>query len=101
MKWQRRLNIGLTIALTTAFILLGIFSFRQSYCRTFECLIDLYGGFKYYFCVLFDLPTEGLPSVTDYSKIMQWAVLLPSDFDSFKVKATTYFSMLFSKENFL
>ena len=101
MKWQRRLNIALTIALTTAFILLGIFSFRQSYCRTFECLIDLYGGFKYYFCVLFDLPTEGLPSVTDYSKIMQWAVLLPSDFDSFKVKATTYFSMLFSKENFL
>ena len=69
MKWQRRFNIALTIALTTAFILLGIFSFRQSYCRTFECLIDLYGGFKYYFCVLFDLPTEGLPSVTDYSKI--------------------------------
>ena len=61
MKWQRRFNIALTIALTTAFILLGIFSFRQSYCRTFECLIDLYGGFKYYFCVLFDLPTEGLP----------------------------------------
>ena len=44
MKWQRRLNIGLTIALTTAFILLGIFSFRQSYCRTIEALIDLYGG---------------------------------------------------------
>ena len=101
MKWQRRLNIGLTIALTTAFILLGIFSFRQSYCRTFECLIDLYGGFKYYFCVLFDLPTKGLPSVTDYSKVMEWTAILPSDFDSFKVKATTYFSMLFSKENFL
>ena len=58
MKWQRRLNIALTIALTTAFILLGILTFRQSYCRTFEALIDLYGGFKYYFRVLFDLPTS-------------------------------------------
>lgn len=101
MKWQRRLNIALTIALTTAFVLLGIFTFRQSYCRTFEALIDLYGGFKYYFRVLFDLPTSGLPSVTDYSKVMEWTVILPSDFESFKVNATTYFSMLFSKENFL
>ena len=101
MKWQRRLNIALTIALTTAFILLGIFTFRQSYCRTFEGLIDLYGSFKYYFCVLFGLPTDGLPSVTDYSKVMEWTVILPSDFESFKVNATTSFSMLFSKENFL
>ena len=101
MKWQRRLNIALTLALTTAFILLGIFTFRQSYCRTFEALIDLYGGFKYYFRVLFGFKTEGLPSVTDYSKVMEWTVILPSDFESFKVNATTYFSMLFSKENFL
>ena len=101
MKWQRRLNISLTIVLTTAFILLGIFTFRQSYCRTIEALIDLYGGFKYYFRVLFGLPTDGLPSVTDYSKVMEWTVILPSDFESFKVNATTYFSMLFSKENFL
>ena len=101
MKWQRRLNIALTIALTTAFILLGILTFRQSYCRTFEALIDLYGGFKYYFRVLFGFGAEGLPSVTDYSKAMEWTVILPSDFESFKFNATTYFSMIFSKENFL
>ena len=101
MKWKRRLNITLTIVLTTAFILLGIFTFRQSYCRAIEALIDLYGGFKYYFCVLFGFGTEGLPSVTDYSKVMEWTVILPSDFESFKVNAITYFSMLFSKENFL
>ena len=101
MKWQRRFNITLTTTLTTAFILLGIFTFRQSYCRTIEALIDLYGGFKYYFRVLFDLPTSGLPSVTDYSKVMEWTAILPSDFESFKVNATTYFSMLISKEKFL
>ena len=101
MKLQRRLNITLTIALTTIFILLGVFTFRQSYCRIIEALIDLYGGFNYYFHVLFGFETEGLSSVTDYSKIMQWTVILPSDFESFKVNATTCFSMLFSKENFL
>ena len=96
MKWQRRFKITLTIALTTVFILFGVFVFGVAYQRTFEALIDLYGGFKYYFCVLFGLPTDGLPSVTDYSKVMEWTVILPSDFEGFKVNATTYFSMLFS-----
>ncbi len=101
MKWQRRFNIMLTIAFTTAFILLGVFVFGVVYQRVFEALIDLYGGFKHYFCVLFGLPTNDLPSVTDYSKVMEWTTILPSDFESFKVNATTYFSMLISKENFL
>lgn len=101
MRLQKRLNIALTIALTIAFILLGTFVFRVAYCRYKEALIDLYDSFKYYFCVLFGFGTEGLPSVTDCSRIMQWTVILPSDFESFKDNATMYFSMLFSKENFL
>lgn len=75
--------------------------FGVAYQRVFEALIDLYGGFKYYLCVLFGLPTNDLPSVTDYSKVMEWTVILPSDFEGFKVNTTAYFSMLFSKENFL
>lgn len=101
MKWQRRFNITLTIALTTVFILLGVFVFGVAHQRVFEALIDLYGGFKYYFCVLFGLEPSGLPSVTDYSKVMGWTEILPSDFDGFKVNTAAYFSMLFSKENFL
>ncbi len=101
MRLQKRLNIALTIALTIAFILLGAFVFRVAYCRTIEALIDLYGSFKYYFCVLFGLPTEVLPSITDYSRVMDRSVILPSDFENFKVNVTTYFSILFSKENFL
>ena len=101
MKWQRRFNITLTIALTIAFILLGVFAFGVAYQRVFEALIDLYGGFKYYFCVLFGLEPSELPSVTDYSKVMGWTEILPSDFDGFKVNTAAYFSMLFSKENFL
>lgn len=101
MKWQKRLNIALTVALTIAFILFGVLVFGVAYQRVFEALIDLYGGFKYYLCVLFGLPTNDLPSVTDYSKVMEWTVILPSDFEGFKVNTTAYFSMLFSKENFL
>ena len=101
MKWQRRFNITLTIALTTVFILFGVFVFGVAYQRIFEALIDLYGGFKYYLCVLFGLPTNDLPSVTDYSKVMERTTILPSDFESFKVNAIMYFSMLFNKENFL
>lgn len=101
MKWQKQLNIALTVALTIAFILFGVLVFGVAYQRVFEALIDLYGGFKYYLCVLFGLPTNDLPSVTDYSKVMEWTVILPSDFEGFKVNTTAYFSMLFSKENFL
>ena len=101
MKWQRRLNIGLTIVLTTVFILLGVFVFRLSYYRSFEALIDLYGSFKYYFCVLFGFETNGLPSVTGYSKIIESVSILPSDIDGFKSNAGTYFTILISKENFL
>ena len=101
MRLQKRLNIALTIALTIAFILLGAFVFRVAYCRSFEALIDLYGSFKYYFCVLFGFETNGLPSVTGYSKIIESVPILPSDIEGFKNNATTYFSRLISKENFL
>lgn len=101
MKWQKRLNICFTVMLTSVFILLGIFVFRQSYCRVIEALIDLFGGFKYYLCTLFEIETSGLPSVTEYSKVIEWTAILPSDFENFKVNATEYFTTLVSKANFL
>ena len=101
MKWQRRLNIWLTIALITAFILLGVFVFRIAYVRTFEGLIDLYGSFKYYFCVLFGLSTDNVPTVTRYSEVLDWSIFLPADFELFKVNAVTFFNLFISKENFI
>ena len=101
MKWQRRLNIALTVALTIAFILLGAFVFRVAYCRTIEALIDLYGSFKYYFCVLFGFPVDGIPSVAERSKVLNWDVILPADFETFKANCISFFSLFTSKENFL
>lgn len=101
MKWQRRFNITLTTTLTTAFILLGIFTFRQSYCRTIEALIDLYGSFKYYFCVLFGFPVEGIPSVMERSKVLNWDAILPADLETFKANCISFSRLFTSEENFL
>lgn len=101
MRLQKRLNIALTVAFTIAFILLGAFVFRVAYRRTFEGLIDLYGSFKYYFCVLFGFPVDGIPSVAERSKVLNWDVILPADFETFKANCISFFSLFTSKENFL
>ena len=101
MRLQKRLNIALTVALTIAFILLGAFVFRVAYCRTFEGLIDLYGSFKYYFCVLFGFPVDGIPSVAERSKVLNWDVILPADFETFKANCISFFRLFICKENFL
>lgn len=100
MRLQKRLNIALTVALTIAFILLGAFVFRVAYCRTFEALIDLYGSFKYYFCVLFGFPVDGIPSVAERSKVLNWDVILPADFETFKANCIAFFRLFISEENF-
>lgn len=100
MRLQKRLNIALTVALTIAFILLGAFVFRVAYCRTFEALIDLYGSFKYYFCVLFGFSVDGIPSVAERSNVLNWDVILPADFETFKANCISFFGLFTSKENF-
>ena len=101
MRLQKRLNIALTVAFTIAFILLGAFVFRVAYCRTIEGLIDLYGSFKYYFCVLFGFSVDGIPSVAERSKVLNWDVILPADFETFKANCISFFRLFISKENFL
>ena len=101
MRLQNRLNIALTVALTIAFILLGAFVFRVAYCRTFEALIDLYGSFKYYFCVLFGFSVDGIPSVAERSNVLNWDVILPADFETFKANCISFFRLFTSKETFL
>ena len=101
MRLQKRLNIALTVALTIAFILLGAFVFRVAYCRTIEALIDLYGGFKYYFCVLFGFSVDGIPSVAERSNVLNWDVILPADFETFKANCISFFRLFISKENFI
>ena len=67
MKNRLRLNICVTIVITAALILLGVFVFKSSYLRIFEAICDVISSVKYYFLVLFGSPPDELPSVTEYS----------------------------------
>ncbi len=95
-----RKHIVLSIALSLAFIMLGIFVFRESYLRFFETLCDLGRSIAYYFCEIFGIKNKIVPTVKEYSHILQWDILLPSDFDSFQASVKNFFILLFSGENF-
>lgn len=99
MKRLRVFNITLTVLLSLLFIMLGIFHFGSSYLRLFESLGDLWQSVRYFFSMIFGLNNNVIPTVNDYSKILKWDIFLPEDFEAFKAQASSYFSLLFSKEN--
>ena len=100
MNRRRTFNICLTVVITAAFILLGAFVFGDSYLRFGETAKDFGLSVGYYFCTLFGLDHNIVPSVTEYSSVMDWRILLPSDFEGFTSQATSFFSLLVDGENF-
>ena len=100
MNRRGTFNICLTVVITAAFILLGAFVFGDSYLRFGETAKDFGLSVGYYFCTLFGLDHDIVPSVTEYSSVMDWDILLPSDFESFTSQATSFFSLLVDGENF-
>ena len=100
MNKRRICNICLTVVITAAFILLGAFVFGDSYLRFGESAKDFGLSVGYYFCALFGLDHDIVPSVTEYSSVMDWDILLPSDFEDFTSQAKSFFSLLVNGENF-
>ena len=100
MNRRRTFNICLTVVITAAFILLGAFVFGDSYLRFGETAKDFGLSVGYYFCTLFGIEHNIVPSVADYSSVMDWEILLPSDFEGFTAQANTFFSLLIDGENF-
>ena len=100
MNRRRTFNICLTVVITVAFILLGAFVFGDSYLRFGETAKDFGLSVGNYFCTLFGLDHNIVPSVTEYSSVMDWRILLPSDFEGFTSQATSFFSLLVDGENF-
>ena len=95
-----RRNVILTIILSAAFLLLGGFVFRSSYVRFWETLQDLFRSAGFYFGTLFGIEHSITPTVTEYSSVMRWDILLPSDFKTFTERVQMYLSLLIDKENF-
>lgn len=100
MNRRRTFNICLTVVITAAFILLGAFVFGDSYLRFGETAKDFGLSIGYYFCTLFGLDHDIVPSVTEYSSVMDWDILLSSDFEGFTSQAKSFFSLLVDRENF-
>ena len=69
MNRRRTFNICLTVVITAAFILLGAFVFGDSYLRFGETAQDFGLSVGYYFCTLFGLDHDIVPSVTEYSSV--------------------------------
>ena len=92
MNRRRIFNICLTVVITAAFVLLGAFVFGDSYLRFGETAKDFGLSVGYYFCTLFGLEHDIVPSVTEYSSVMDWDILLPSDFEGFTSQAKSVLS---------
>lgn len=101
MSRKDRYYFALSLAITLAFVLLGVFVFDKAYLRLNEGFIDLYSSIKFYILEIFGIEHHILPTVELYSNGMEWDILLPSDFETFKVNAAQYFELLFSSENFV
>lgn len=95
-----RRNVIITVVLSVAFLLLGGFVFWRSYVRFWETLQDLGRSVGFYFGTLFGIEHSITPTVTEFSSVMRWDILLPSDFKTFTERVQIYLSLLIDKENF-
>ena len=100
MNRRRVFNICLSVLITAAFALLAVFVFSDSYLRFGEAVKDFGLSVGYYFCTLFGIEHNIVPSVTEYSSVMDWGILLPSDLEGFTSQATSFFSLLVDGKNF-
>ena len=96
---RQTFNIAVTAVISAIF--LGLTAvFWQSYVRFWETCKDLGLSAAYYVCELFGIEYSFTPTVTEYSGVLQWEILLPSDWEGFTASAKEYFSLFISGENF-
>lgn len=96
---SRRFHISVTVIISLIFLAL-IAVFWQSYARFGEACKDFGLSVAYYFCELFGANYSFTPTVTEYSGVLQWEIVLPADFNEFTVSVGNFFAMLTDKENF-
>ena len=101
MDRDKTRNTIITLCVSAAMMLLGVLVFTESYLRLAEAARDLGTSATYWFCRVFGMDTDVTPTVNDYSEVLSWGTVLPENMSELTRKATEYFSMLFSGENFL
>ncbi len=101
MNRRNTVNIIFSAIVSVGFVLLGVFVFSSSYLRVFEAGGSLINSIKFYFCEIFGITHNTVPTVNSWSEVIEWDILLPSDFEAFKVSAVQFFELLADKENFI
>ena len=96
---SRRFHISVTVFLSVAFLALTAV-FWQSYVRFAESCRDFGLSAAYYFCELFGIDYSFTPTVTEYSSVLRWEILLPADWQGFTASAKEYFALIIDGENF-
>ena len=96
---RRKIYIALTVGISVALVLLGVFVFNVSYIRLFESGRDLGTSIAYYFVKLFDLPYDITPTVTKYSGIIPDNPKLPSTPTEASASVPDYLTVFFSTDN--
>ena len=96
---SRRFHISVTVIISLIFLALTAV-FWQSYARFGEACKDFGLSVAYYFCELFGIDYSFMPTVTEYSGILQWEIVLPADFGTFTDSVVNYVSLFTDKENF-
>ena len=97
---SRRFNIIVTVVISTIF--LGVTAvFLAIVCAGSGKRVKTFGlSAVYYVCELFGIDYSFTPTVTEYSDVLQWEILLPSDWAGFTASAKEYFALLIGGENF-
>ena len=104
MLKEKKLNIIyaiLSLGLLVASIVIGIWLFYISYCRTEESIYNLGEALRFYFMKLANMEVDGTLGVNDYSLNIQWNDFYAPDIDSVKPRFVDYWNMFIDKNNFL
>ena len=99
-KARKNIYVGLTVTFSLAFVVLGVFVFKDSYLRLWEALRDLLVCFKYYFCYIFDLDTNFDLGINNPSNVLTFEGYLPKNWDSFQEDFKAFWMLFATEENF-
>ena len=80
---MKKMYVVTSILLTGIFVWFAITVFGDSYLRFVEPTNDLWLSLRYYVCRVLGLKHNIVPTVDDYSNVLEWGILLPADWDSF------------------
>lgn len=98
---RRAVNVTVSVLISVIFVLLGVFVFSSSYLRFWETLTEFGQSIAFYFCEIFGIEHGIVPSVNAPSQAVGNMIKLPENLDGFKENTQSYFSLLFSGENFV